>query len=69
LQLRIVTIFDLNDITTTWIYSNGQKIETIYAVCSSNNSNLIVAINPEKISVFDSTIYSFDYKGKSIFSY
>lgn len=30
------------------IYSNGQKIETIYAVCSSNNSNLVVAINPKK---------------------
>ena len=43
------------------IYSNGQKIETVYAVCSSANSNLVVGINPEKISVFDSIIYSFDY--------
>lgn len=43
------------------MYSNGKKMETIYAICSSANSNLLVSINPKNLSVFGTTIYSLNH--------
>jgi hypothetical protein len=43
------------------MYSDGKKIETIYAVCSGIDSNLLVDINPKNLTVFGSTIYTLNH--------
>jgi len=40
------------------MYANGKKIETVYALCSATNENLLVEINPENLTVFGTTIHS-----------
>jgi len=43
------------------IYSDGQKIETVYAICSASNQNVVFAINPESISQFETVTYTFTH--------